>query len=252
MKKTTGVFIYGSCVSRDSYQYLDPSEFPLIEYVARQSLISSFSSPSTFVSMPEVTGLTSSFQIRMLRGDLNSSLPRLIKANAQDIDIILCDFVDERGGIITDNKGGFVTKSLAFDESGITDRFTGSTREIKFGTDEHFELWRRSFDAFITLLSEHNLLDKLVVLDHRWASETIQGDIFPLPGSQMLPTVINSRFRRYYTHVGSCTEFATITVPDIFCIGTRDHKWGPAPFHFHDSFYKYVVSAVKDIANDKR
>ena len=80
---TPGVFIYGSCVSRDSYERLDSAMFPLVSYVARQSLISSFSRPATFVSMPEFTGLTSKFQIKMLGGDLESSLPRSLRSIAK-------------------------------------------------------------------------------------------------------------------------------------------------------------------------
>ena len=37
------MFIYGSCVSRDTFEFLRPLGYGLVDYVARQSLISAFS-----------------------------------------------------------------------------------------------------------------------------------------------------------------------------------------------------------------
>lgn len=246
-QNTSRVFIYGSCVSRDSYEYFNPAQFPLVSYVARQSLVSSFSKAATFVSLDDSSGLTSSFQNRMLRGDLTSSLPRLIREHAADIDLLLCDFVDERGGVIGDAHGEFVTKSLAFDESGIGSSLAPATHQINFGTDEHFELWKCSFEAFLDLLTELDLIDKLVILRHQWALETIQGDVFPMEGSKMLPAVINARFDRYYSYAMSRRPESMLVVPRNLCVATREHKWGPAPFHYHSAFYRYVVAAIQDM-----
>ena len=48
----TRVFIYGSCVSRDTFEYLDPDQFEIVQYVARQSALSAYTRPVTLVDPP--------------------------------------------------------------------------------------------------------------------------------------------------------------------------------------------------------
>ena len=63
------VFVYGGCVTRDVFELLK-HDHELSGYVARQSLISASSPPSNLGDdLPETN-----FEMRAVKGDLNSSL----------------------------------------------------------------------------------------------------------------------------------------------------------------------------------
>lgn len=78
--------VYGSCDSRDTFSELPRGEFELVDYVARQSLISAYSTPVTEQPVPR---MSSRFQQRMVRGDFVSSLPSVLAQHARAISPVL-------------------------------------------------------------------------------------------------------------------------------------------------------------------
>ncbi|WP_418606330.1 DUF6270 domain-containing protein [Georgenia sp. SUBG003] len=74
MTQRVRALLYGSCVSRDAFQHLGGG-YELLQYVARQSLISAMSPAAVLPAQPS---LVSPFQERMVRDDVASTAPSVL------------------------------------------------------------------------------------------------------------------------------------------------------------------------------
>lgn len=235
--------IYGSCVSRDTFSVMEGNGWELISYTARQSLISALSDKSEDPIEFDAGVLASGFQRRMLSSDLKGSLLDDMGRISEKTDLLLMDFIDERGGVLEYQPGRFITNSLELKKSGLLESFP-IIRAINFGTDEHFALWSTAFDRFAEFLLAKGLRQKLVLVRAAWADGSVEGDTFPLPGSNLLPASMNALYTRYYDYAVHTWGTSVIEVPAEFCISVRDHKWGLAPFHYGLPFYNYVTDSI--------
>lgn len=175
-------FIYGSCVSRDTFEFLD-ANFDLIRYVARQSMVSA--GTDARVLRPQLEQIDSAFQSRMVTGDLSGDLPSALATAAPELDLLLVDLVDERGGVI-DVDGAYVTKLSEFWSSG-GQRATRGMEHHPFGTDLHFALWQASAVRFVRQLVDLELVPKTVVLRTPWASRYDDGEPLEIPDWMLSP-----------------------------------------------------------------
>lgn len=160
------IAIYGSCVSRDTAEFIPDAE--VVTYVARQS-VTSIESPHGTAGI-DVTGLDSAFQRRMVLSDLKGNGVERIVENAEYIDLVLIDLVDERRGFWLFTDGSTMTNSLEIESCGAARNVRrAGARLVEFGTDEHFETWKTGFDKLIVGLEEAGLREKIVFLDIEWA-----------------------------------------------------------------------------------
>lgn len=224
------IFIYGSCVSRDTFEGLDRTKFALVEYVARQSLISAFA-PHTFpLPAPEVT---SRFRARMLEGDLSGSLASVVTRHASDTDALLWDLADERLGIYVLPDGSVVTRTADMIGTALDDACAHSGRLLEHGSDEHFSLFTEALGHWTGLLRMHRMLERTLVLAPEWASHDTDGT--PVPTSFGISSdVANDRYRRYYAAVETA-GFTVVRAEDV--TASAEHRWGTAPFHYADDVY---------------
>lgn len=228
------VVIFGSCVSRDTFEAMRPRR-PLAAYVARQSVISSFSPP---VQVGLDGRLPSAFQQRMLEGDVGSSLLPTLRQHARSTSLLMVDLVDERHGVYRLGDGAWVTNSAELRRSGLLHEVDHS-RLVEFGTDRHFELWHRAFTRFHQQLVRYDLLDRTVVIKAPFAEFTADGDRLP-PFAGVPAAVWNDRYERYYGIVAeSGLPMVTISQPSVF--SDRNHKWQPEPFHYVQSAYTKLL-----------
>src|SRR5699024_11175643 len=91
-----GTMIYGSCVTRDTFEFLG-DDFLLKSYVARQSVISAGTQTSD--TLPMLDPIASAFQKRMVEGDLKGNLYETLDTQASQADLLVIDLIDERGGV---------------------------------------------------------------------------------------------------------------------------------------------------------
>ncbi|MEE1650729.1 DUF6270 domain-containing protein [Brachybacterium sp. J144] len=232
-------FIYGSCVSRDTFKYL-PERFVLHRYVARQSLISAGN--STTGVKEKLSPLTSPFQQRMVAGDLDGNLYSSLKNAGDAVELILIDLVDERGGVVALG-GGYATKLNEFWGAGGREASRGA-HLLPFGTDEHFERWSAGAERFVAELRELGLLHRAVVLRADWASTYEDGDAFPVPDWMTPPAEANAAYGRYFDHL-STLGLRIITLPQELAHTSRDHEWGASPFHYQDAAYEYFAQEIQ-------
>ncbi|MFB9777557.1 DUF6270 domain-containing protein [Brevibacterium otitidis] len=134
------VAVFGSCVSRDTCEYLPSAE--VAPYVARQSAIVHLNPAGARRWSDEA--LDSAFQAKMFNGDMEAdAVERLL---AVEPDVLLIDLIDERRGVWVFPDGTYLTNSVEAYRTGVDDWAPKEGgRLIPFGSDEHFRLWSAGF-----------------------------------------------------------------------------------------------------------
>ena len=233
----TNVFIFGSCVSRDTRPFLG-DDWKMIEYVARQSLISAASGRT---SLTGTSKLTSAFQNTCLQNDFKGSFMDTLEQRAAETDVLLMDLVDERLGVRRTSDGGYITNSWELAESGLLDGEENSTTLIDFATDEHFALWCAAADKIVDAIRQAGL--PLIVLAPAWAGKAENGgggfDYRRVPAE-----VWNSKYERYFDHL-QWLGVHVIRIPADEVVASSTHQWGLAAFHYGDKVYETMQSRIK-------
>ncbi|MEX3611026.1 DUF6270 domain-containing protein [Rothia sp. LK2588] len=229
MKKS--IFIYGSCVSRDVIR-VNNDLFDLIDYYARSSWISASSDRIRFPA--DKSRLESNFQNRMLQRDFMSMAFSALRDKVADF--YLLDLVDERFGVFP-TANSYITQINELNRSGLLKHITHDAL-VEFGSDVHFELFRKSALENLDLLTRSNLY----VIQHRWADTSLERNDVPLQLGRTSQEW-QDLYERYFNLLRNL-NINIISVPDYLCISTINHKWGLAPFHYIDDFYTYVATTL--------
>lgn len=230
------VAIHGSCLARDTCEIGFGDRAQVLEYVARQSIISV--GVETRVLDPISDIFDSPFQRRSFRSDAHgSALERLGTHN--DIDVLLLDLVDERLGVLR-NGSKFVTRSVDALSHDVYVEIRW--QHIPFGSWEHFKLFTEAWDKYSRQLKELELFDKAVMIQSTWATWTTEYK--RCKRSMNMPTwKMNLVYEPYFSVVRQ-TGIPTIRAPRSLCVADPNHVWGEAPFHYTREFYDYLTNAI--------
>lgn len=232
------IFIYGGCVTRDAFEHMKDDHM-LVHYVARQSLVSAASPATTILS---VDTLSTGFQNRSVRGDLQSSLHPSITRFAPTTDLFVFDLLSERLGVYRVPGGTYITKSVELAKTGLVATLPRAAVVIAFGTDEHFNLWKAAADALAARLRTAGLLDRALLFEVPWTDVTITGEMVPkFRGWDA--SHANKLYARYYAYIRSL-GIRVVPVPEELALSTTSHKWGPSPYHFIDETYIWMKHQI--------
>jgi hypothetical protein len=232
------IFIYGSCVSRDTQPFLG-QDWHISEYVARQSFISATNGP---VETWGQSTLRSPFQTRSLAGDFAGDfLPKFFQ-NILEVDILLMDLVDERLGVYRTAQGGCVTLSWELTNSGLELQAPPGILHVEFGSEVHFNLWSKAAESILQAVRSTPVVP--VVLAPAWAAKADNGGGgFDYRG--VTAEVWNSKYDRYFQFLESLGAIV-IRVPPERTYATTNHRWGLAPFHYYDRVYETMSKQIRD------
>ncbi|MFE4080475.1 DUF6270 domain-containing protein [Paenarthrobacter sp. YIM B13468] len=236
-----GLFIYGSCVSRDTYPFLD-KDWSIVEYVARQGMISAASPRGV---LRGESSLTSKFQKQCVRNDIRSSLFDTIDRSASATDLFLLDLVDERLGTYELGRGTYVTNSWELGESKLLQQQPSEPRLIAFGSEEHFALWSKSATTVVRKIKETGR--PMLVLAPEWA-ETSDSGHSGLIYRGLYAATYNKVYQRYFDHLRQegCN---VLSIGQDVVKAAAGHQWGLAPYHYVDAVYHQMRDAVTAAAN---
>jgi hypothetical protein len=232
---TIRTFIWGSCVSRDTFGFL-PDEYELLGYVARQSWISVENSAHGVT----IGDLASDFQRRMTEGDVEGDALRRIHSKTDEIDLLLLDLCDERLGIVEFDDETVVTRSVEKIGNGSQAALDARGRPLRLGDDAHVQRWRDSAESIRARLEAWGMLEKTLVLAPEWAMFDDEASLTPTSFG-MRAGEMNTRYETYYESL-ALLEFRVLKVGPT--LAGSGHKWGRAPFHFHESTYQELVNAI--------
>ncbi|GAB3075645.1 DUF6270 domain-containing protein [Pedococcus soli] len=235
------VLVVGSCVSRDTFEFLRPEYFTLRGYVARQSLVSGFG-PAGEPHF-DLSGLPSAFQRRMLEGDARSSLPSVVAELADEVDLVLWDLVDERLGLLDHEDGTVSTDSVELRQAQLDGQAPTEPSGPAFGSPEHLARFTAVLPRWRALLEEHGLRSRTVLLAPPWATTTTTDE--PTPASFGLEADrANELTRRYLDAVAAEVPVPVLGRDLTEVRGRADHQWGKAPFHYDDRTYLALAEQV--------
>lgn len=234
------LFVYGSCVARDTFELLSVERFSLARYVARQSLISAYAP----VQADDAAGADEPvpFGERMVAEDGLSSLLPLLAQEADRIAGLVWDLTDERLGVYRVGDG-YVTRSVDLVTSGRDTALAEQHPHVPFGTPEHLELWTGALDRFVADLRTLGLLDRTLLLAVPWAERTASG----------VPTGPTMSFdaataNRLYTPYYAAARERGVPVHELPVSAVRadpGHQWGEAPFHYDERTYDTICRAIE-------
>ncbi|MFZ3454791.1 DUF6270 domain-containing protein [Arthrobacter sp. 7Tela_A1] len=238
------IFVYGGCVTRDAFEHMK-DRHSLVQYVARQSLISAASKPTKSLSMDS---LGPDFQNRSVRGDLDSSLHRLIRKTASRTELFIFDILSERLGVYRLPGGTYITKSVELAKTGLIKTLPRSASVIKFGTEEHFELWKPAADALLDTLKNAGLFNRTLLFEVPWTNVTDTGEEVPRFRGWDAAYAADL-YARYYSYLRAL-GVRVATIPEQLAVSTLQHKWGPSPYHFVDEAYLWMKEEVLTVLGE--
>ncbi|WP_277209340.1 DUF6270 domain-containing protein [Isoptericola croceus] len=234
------VFIYGSCVSRDTFEHFDPDQFELVQYVARQSAISAYTRPVTMIEPPM---LQSPFQQRMVSGDYASNLQTLISEAAAQTDLVLIDLTDERLGAYVLPDGSVVTRSTELIESGAETDLPAGSRHLPFGSDQHFQYWSHGIAAVGQLFRQHMPRAAIALFGIPWAEHSETGALTPASFG-VTAAKVNPLLKAYVQVAAKALGAETISPRSARITSGAQHPWGDAPFHYSEPVYLEAVHLI--------
>ncbi len=241
----TRVSIIGSCVSRDIFNFAEPDEFQLVNYIARSSIGSLFS-PSPFADTFSER-LSSSFQQRIVNMDITKSGRRRLQSIAADM--VLIDLIDERFNLAAVSTGAVCTVSNEFIRTGALKELQESKRIriIRSGSDPFLQTWIRGWHALVDLLRAADMLEKTYVNKVYWQATTQSGKAFPNVREEQVESANRMLERLYAIMADTLPATQFIGHDDALCRCPDEHPWGPAPFHFVEDFYHAAIGKLRQI-----
>lgn len=233
-QESLDVFVYGSCVSRDLIEIVGP-EVTCADYVARQSWISA--AAPTGAAGVEI-GLDSTFQRRMLDGDLTGDALEKLRQGAEGAGAIVLDIVDDRFGVYPCG-AGFLTPTAEFHAAGLRNVLELG-EHIAFGTSEHLELWTAAARTIWSTLGENT--HKAFLLGANFTARSVDGAEVPQALGRDADEW-NRLYRPYYERA-QYIGFQTLMLPDVLAVTTPHHKWNAAPFHYVEYSYGWWYESI--------
>lgn len=233
--------VYGSCVSRDTFEYLDQERFELTRYIARQSLISAFSAPNP-IDEETLQTLKSPFQRRTLSDDFACSLQDDIRKFGANADLILWDLTDERFGVYETLPATYVTRSLELVASGLDSDYKKRYPLIPYGSRKHLELWAAAVAKFAHVLEELAPSATLILLAPPWSriDSTKKRTHSPIPGGIRKA---NRSMQRYIAAGLAGTRAHLVDYRDA--VADAGHPWGRAPYHYDANTYQHLTEDIE-------
>lgn len=240
------LFIYGGCVSRDAYDFLDGDKYDLLHYVSRQSVISATSeSDVELLAGLDVGG--GPWERKNLEGDIRGDVMEQVASHIDEIDTLVWDILIDRNGVVRTTDGKYVTYSYDLELAGVFDRMQDAGlygERIYFGTERHFSLWTAAVDRFLSGLEVSGLREKLLLIVAPWATTMDDGGTLTQGSQEPSPEEANGLYPRYYEYLTKTKGVRSTAIPETAAIGKRHHKWGPAPYHYVDAAYEHIRESL--------
>lgn len=234
--------IHGSCVSRDIFRYMLDDEIEIKNYMARQSILSVISEPYK-CNIDEI-GLDSKFQSNLVFYDLNKLLFEKLRKNKSDILIIDC--IDERFNLIKCNES-LSTYSNELRNSKIIE--TMDFKMIK-RTEIKDEIIEKSInkylDEILKIYNKENIIIHEAYFLDKYKDN--QGQIISfnpkITAENELYNKILYKYNQYL--ISKMPKAHHINISKQY-FAYENHRWGIAPYHYEDAYYKDVLNIMNSI-----
>ena len=235
------VFIQGSCVTRDAFEYDLDKKFEIVHYGARSSIASLCFSR---IKKPfDLSKLQSNFQKKMLEDDHNRSVFRYI--TEKEFDIFFIDFLDERGGLINIDNLGYVTNLDELKNSGVVDSAI-STETIEPYGNYHKRLFFAGFDKLYNELKKVKKENSCIINKVFWATKN-EKDEYVTPTVDHIVKA-NNFLEDIYSHISKHypkIQFLEYNNKNI--VANSSHELGVTSFCYVDELYLETLDRLENI-----
>ncbi|MDD3054796.1 MAG: DUF6270 domain-containing protein [Aliarcobacter sp.] len=232
------LFILGSCVSRDIFNFKEESKnFSLYRYYARTS-IASISNFNKFESKINLNLIDSKFQREMVEKDLNKTF--LEDISDDNYDLLLIDFINERFNLCIYNDSiCTVSNELLKSDFNVNN---SKYQIVKPFTDEYLSIWEKGWKKLVEILKNNGVINKIVINKVFWSISKNDGSVYEIRRISQA----NDFLAKLYSIVEkdiSINNF--IKFDKDILVSNIDHIWGIAPFHFIDKYYIFLINELK-------
>lgn len=240
-KKKLDFDIFGSCVSRDIFEYEEAQELLCKEYIARQSVVSALSDPIS-IDETELATLTSNFQKKLVLNDFKKTTFQKLKDSSSNY--LVVDFIDERFRLVELGES-YLTQSAEL----ITSKYL----ENKTYTLVDKRKWDKAIlcanvEAFADKISgiykkghifihKAKMMDKYIGKDqeiHSFSKTIIKDNSETNSMLEVMYECLEKELDKPYT----------IDISDKY-YADENHKWGLAVMHYQKEYYQEVALKIK-------
>lgn len=245
----SSIGIFGSCVSRDIFEWDGHDRFHIAWYFARSSVVSAVSEPLGYIG---TINLPSEFQKKMVMSDLNKSYWQTMRKDIPEY--ILIDFIDERYEIARAGKSYF-TLSDEFNASDCLIEYTKVER--KEGGDGYYIeetpvlIYLKEFVKRIKEIFPERrvILHKAKMIDYY---KSAQGEIKKFSKDYCkYNKKINDMLSFMYAYVEKEMENCVVLECEEEYYADERHKWGLMPMHYEEKYYKEIYYKLCNVIEQK-
>lgn len=253
------IFTFGSCVSRDIFNYAPGNENEVSLNIQRMSMallpLKGYKINIEDIDMDYLDDFI--WEVKMMLIEMSKNALSMIADS--DADYVVMDLIEERFDFAEFELAGekyTCIKSGHFDnfyEKYLKEKVT-SYRETNI--DEYDDEWvKKNLDTVVKVLCKKYDISKLILIETYYANEMIddEGNITKYEDQDEIAQK-NKRLHRMYRLMKevlneNSTDEKTyhLIEADKNVLGYKNHKWGPFPVHYVEEFYVNMGMKIKDI-----
>ena len=251
--KRIPISIFGSCVSRDLFEYDRSKRLFLKTYIARQSIVSAISTPISIEK--EDINLASNFQRQCVYNDFKKNTMELFRKDGSKY--LLIDLIDERFklAVYADKNGekSLVTYSTYLQESQYIKSpkllekkkniFNGKKYYINdIPLDEYLEEFCKRISS---IYSEENVIIHKCRMSQFYIDKNNQ--IRKFDKNYLFYNKMTNELLDYMYDYLECRmpKAMIINISDEYC-ADENHKWGLSPMHYQKEYYIKVLHEIEN------
>lgn len=218
--------IFGSCVTRDAFEFSEKHNVGV--YISRCCIGSLVSQkvPNDILDRINIDNKLSNYVRTQIINDIEKNNIQNIQSEGRWI----IDLIDERNpyGIICDN----VYITLSVNTQNKTNIKDVISKVVQPFSCEHVELFKKSVVALLNKIKfDDAILHKAYYIENEYQR-------------------INSVLKEMYDFLSnSLNIYKIIQIETPFCQVNPEHKWGLAPYHYIDGYYKRFLEKIDELQN---
>lgn len=229
------IFILGSCVSKDCFNYSQDS-LELVAYYPQHSCISALLDSLTY---EDINFSHSKYKFKQnIIYDFRNQL--LYDLQTVNYDILLIDFVDEFFYTKNNDSNVVINKNLQNKDISLDNNLICTNDDI------NFSLWYKAWNNFISLCTKIGIKDKIVI-NRVYFSNFIQNNT-QIPNFTEKDIILkNELIDHIYKYIEKyIPKSRYIDYPDNLIIANNKIN---LPFYYIDSFYYHTIQCLINIAS---
>lgn len=258
-KKTTKIFTFGSCISRDIFNHTPEGEYEVELNIQRMSyaLLPTKGYPVKYEDIDMEYLDDFPWEVKMMVTEMSKTAFSLVADSHADY--VLIDLIEERFDFVEFEVEGEVYRCV---NSGHFENYYEKYLKDKaknyrtFSIDEYSDKEvRDNFTESISRLLEYYDISQVILLETYYAKKMIddEGNITEYENQSEIEKS-NERLKRVYRIMREVLESFAINDRSYHLIeagqevlGYANHKWGPFPVHYTDEFYEEMGREISCI-----